>query len=149
MSDHLALLRTLPDGTIIFEDRDFLDRLHKGAPEIGWVGDDRLYMAHDTVADCLEVWRNCEDGIPRRVMRSKPGVRILDTGALTFLAQHDTRSRRAFNTDEIFAHNRKLEADKAKRWDEQLDDISDRLAWALHKDLGGTKEIHAVRGRAK
>lgn len=139
--------RVLPDGTIVLEDEDFLDRLHKGAPEIGWIGDDRLFMAHDTVADTIEVWRRCEDNIPRRVMRSKPGVRILDSGALQFLADHDTRSRRAYSTDELFAHNRKVAADKDKRWDEKLDDISDRLAHALHKDLGGNKELHAVQGR--
>jgi len=134
MVQGIVLPELLPDGTSLLKDADFDRRLHYGDASIGWVGDERLgvYLEDDRV--CL--MRLCEDGELRLIMRSKPGHRRLDTAALRFLAEHDTRSRRAYSAQEIIDHNRKLLADRERAAQDAREDAADRLHWALRKDAG-------------
>jgi hypothetical protein len=133
MSLQLPVL--LNDGSTLLMDSDFEDRLHNGDASVGWVGDDRLgvYQAQG----CLELRRLCEDGELRVIMRSRPGVRVLDVQTLKFLAEHDSQSRRAYDVRaDMDAHNETIRRHAAVDATAQNEQVADRLRWALRKDLG-------------
>lgn len=131
----LTLPTFLPGGGSLWVDEDFYKRLHWGDASIGWNGDPDLGVYY--LGDRIEIWRWCEDGEPRRIMRSKPGVRALDTAALRFLAEHDSRRRGGYDVKaEVDAHNAAIDADKERDFDAKLEAAADKLHWALRKDLG-------------
>lgn len=133
----MSLVQFLPNGMSLMVDEGFYDRLHYGDPTLGWVGDERLGVYHENGR--IELWRHCEDGEMRLIVRSKPGMDRLDAGLLKFLAEHDSQSRRAYNpVDEIVEAAVKAEkAREAKEADKQAE-ANDRVAYALHKELGAT-----------
>lgn len=139
----------LPDGSTLLMDSDFEHRLHYGDATVAWVGDERLYTAFSPADDRIEIWRWCEDEQPRLVARSRPGARILDSGLLAFLAQHDSQSRRGFDAGrETIAHNQKLIAAREQAAADAREDAGDKLHWALRKDAGQhygglTKRLYA------
>ena len=131
----LTLPQILPDGSTLYQDADFLRRLHEGDATLGWTGDPRLgvYWADN----CLEIRRLLDDGTMTTIMRAKPHVRVLNSATLKFLAEHDSQSRRAFNVvEEINRHNAQVERDKERTRQAKVEDAADRLRWALMKDLG-------------
>lgn len=133
--DSLTLPRFLPDGSSLYMDSDFLDRLHNGAPELGWVGDERLgiYMADGRI----EIWRLCEDGVPRKIMQSKPGHRFLNSDTLRFLAEHDSRSRRQYDVvRETLDYNASEKARRREDARAQNEEYADRFHYALLRDIG-------------
>src|ERR1041384_5246756 len=98
----------LNDGSSLLMDADFDRRLKEGDASIGWTGDERLgvYYADGRI----EIRRLCEDGELRVIMRSRPGMKLLDTQALRFLAEHDSQSRRAYDVRaEMDKHNATVE----------------------------------------
>lgn len=131
----LQLPVLLSDGSTLLMDADFEHRLKHGESTVGWTGDERLgvYFA----AGCLELRRLCEDGELRVIMRSRPGVRILDVQTLKFLAEHDPQSRRAYDVrEDMDRHNETIRRHAAVDAAAQNEQVADRLRWALRKDLG-------------
>lgn len=127
----------LRDGSTLLLDHDFVTRLRTGDPTIGWLGDDRLgvYFANDR----LEIKRLCEDGSLQVIMRSKPGVRMLGTETLKFLAAHDGRGAGHDVVERVLAQNLRVEAEQDARFKEFCDESADRLEFALMKDIGRTE----------
>lgn len=125
----------MPDGTFVLEDDDFLTRLHEGDATVGWIGDPWLYMAYNKLDNRIEIWRHCEDGVPRMIMRSKPGVRVLDTAVLKFLAEHDSQSRRKYDAhEETVRHNDALTAANNQAYQAKMVDVYDRLRMGMKRD---------------
>lgn len=133
----LTLPTLLADGSTLMVDHDFVTRLHNGDPTIGWLGDDRLGVYATPTG--LEIKRLCEDGEIRVIMRSKPGVRVLNTDTLRFLAAHDGRGAGADIVDRILAQNARVDEENAKKFKEFCDETADRLEFALMKDIGATE----------
>lgn len=139
--------RMLPAGRSILADHDFDRRLHEGDPTVGWVGDPRLGVVYNGDTDRIELWRYCEDGEARKITQSRPGVRVLDSDVLRFLAEHDPLSRRAYNVNaDIAAHNAKVRSRQAADLQAREEAAADRLQWALRKDIGayegGSRHIY-------
>lgn len=138
MLDTLVLPSVLPGGETLLQDHDFVTRLHEGDASIGWLGDERLgvYLADDRI----EIWRHCEDGEPRLILRSRPGHRMLNTDTLRVLAAHDSRRRGGFDAvAEVNRHNAAVEQDRERRHDDSAGDLADRLHFALRRDLDGSR----------
>lgn len=125
----------LPGGETLWIDHEFMALLHKGKPEIGWVGDDRLGVYYGN--GCMEIRRADDQGNMRLIMRSKPGLRRLGTEALVFLAEHDSQSRKAYD---VYKDVSDTNASARARLDEKRADSRgeavERLAHALLKDVG-------------
>lgn len=112
------------------EVQDFVDRLHNGDPTLGWEGDPRLALYR--VGDRWEIWRLERDNEYRLVMRSRPGAK-LSSEAIKVLIAHDTR--RGYDpATALYEHNRKIYEAADKQFEDRLDDLSDKLDWALKKD---------------
>lgn len=123
----------LPNGQSLWVDHDFYRRLHYGDASIGWNGDLRLGVYHS--GDRLEIWRDCEDGEMRLVMRSRPGHKSLDTAALVFLAAHDSQRRGGFDVKEhVDSHNAAIKRDRERHLEDKTDAAIDKLHWALLRD---------------
>lgn len=124
------------DGSTLWVDSEFYELLHKGKPEIGWIGDDRLAVYH-TDDHCLEIRRADDQGNMRRIMRSKPGVRRLGIEALVFLAEHDSQSRKAYDVyQDVSDANASARARQDSKRADSRGEAVDRLAHALFKDVG-------------
>lgn len=136
----------LPGGETLWIDSEFMKKLHEGAPEVGWIGDDRLGVYFGN--NCMELRRADESGNMRLIMRSRPGLRHLGTETLIFLAEHDPQSRRKYNiVDDINTHNDRVRANKVARQAERDAEAVDRLAHALMRDVGAyeggsTRQYH-------
>lgn len=125
----------LPDGQTLWMDSEFMHKLKHGAPEVGWVGDERLGVYYG--ANCMEIRRADDSGNMRLIMRSRPGLRTLGTEALIFLAEHDSQSRRKYDVvDDINSHNDRVRAERQASVDDLRAESIDRLAHALLKDAG-------------
>lgn len=132
---NIQLPTNLPDGTTLYVDADFYDRLHNGEPSVGWIGDERLgvYFAEN----CLEIRRLCEDGELRLVAKSKPGVRQLNVQMFRWLAERDSRSRRAYDVKvDIDKHNAKIERERETALNERVAEAAERMYHAANKDAG-------------
>lgn len=135
MSESLQVPFFLPNGMTLFQDANFMTRLHNGDPTYGWVGDERLGVYH--AGGRIEIWRHCEDGVPRLIVRSKPGVNVLDGGLLRFLAEHDSMSRRAYNVRaDMDAANAAVQRELDRKAQEQTEEAAERLEHGLRKDIG-------------
>lgn len=133
----MSLVQFLPNGMSLLVDPDFYDRLHYGDPTLGWVGDERLGVYHENGR--IELWRHCEDGEMRLIVRSKPGMDRLDAGLIKFLAEHDSQSRRAYNpVDEVVEAAVRAEQIRADKEADRQAEANDRVAAAMHKELGAT-----------
>lgn len=145
----LSLPTHLPGGQSIWKDADFEQRLHFGDASIGWNGDPALAVYHDA-DDRLVIMRWCEDGVPRRVMQSKPGHKTLDTSALVFLAQHDSQRRGGYDVKaDVDATRARIDADRQRDLDAKFEEAADKLHHALRKDIGAlngglTKRHHYI-----
>lgn len=128
--------KNLPDGSSLWMDSEFMNYLHNGKPEIGWVGDPRL--APYFYQDRIELRRADEHGNFRHVVaRSRPGMRHLGMETLVFLAEHDSESRRKYDVvQDINSHNDKVRAGRDARNADRRGEAIDRLAHALRKDVG-------------
>lgn len=119
----------------LYVDADFYDRLHNGDASVGWTGDERLGVYHEHGR--IEIWRHCEDGVPRLIVRSRPGMDKLDAGLLRFLAEHDSQSRRAYDVKgETDALNAAIQKEIDRKKKEAADEAADRVYSAVKKDLG-------------
>lgn len=96
--------------------------------------DPRLSLVRNVADDLWEVWRMCEDEVPRRIA-SRPGARFPHGPSLVrFIAEHDTR--RGFDpVADVQAHNDAVDAAKLARDDDRNEAAADKLAWALGRDL--------------
>jgi hypothetical protein len=133
MSIQLPVL--LNDGSSLLMDSDFDRRLKEGDASIGWTGDERLgvYYADGR----LELRRLCEDGELRVIMRARPGVKVLDTQTLRFLAEHDSQSRRAYDVRaEMDQHNDTIRRDAERQVAAHNEQFAEKLRWALRRDIG-------------
>lgn len=131
----ISLPVLLNDGSTLLMDSDFEHRLKHGDASVGWIGDERLgvYQADG----CLELRRLCEDGELRLIARSRPGLRVLDTQMLRWLAERDSQSRRAYDVRaEIDAHNDEIRRDAERRRQAQTEAFAEKLQWALRRDIG-------------
>lgn len=138
----------LPNGMSLLVDHDFYQRLHYGDASLGWTGDERLAVYHENGR--IEIWRHCEDGEPRLIVRSRPGMDRLDAGVLRFLAEHDSQSRRNYDVKaEADAANRAIQKELDRLEQERAAEASERLYHGLKKDLGAyeggsTRDIHTL-----
>ena len=125
----------LPGGETLWIDSEFMTKLHKGAPEVGWIGDDRLGVYFGN--NCMELRRADDHGNMRLIMRSRPGLRHLGTETLVFLAEHDPQSRRQYDiVADINEHNARVQsAIDAKKSDARGEAV-ERFAHALMRDIG-------------
>lgn len=131
----MEIPQILPDGQTIWWDSEFLNKLHNGAPEVGWIGDKRLGVYYGN--NCMELRRADDSGNMRLIMRSKPGLRHLGTETLIFLAEHDPESRRKYNiVDDINRHNDTVRASRQDRQADRDAEAIDRLAFSLLRDAG-------------
>jgi hypothetical protein len=131
----MALATFLPNGMSLYVDSDFYDRLHNGDASVGWTGDPRLGVYHEHGR--IEIWRHCEDGEPRLIVRSRPGMDKLDASVLRFLAEHDSQSRRGYDVRaDMDAVNAAVKKEYERQAKERLADAADRLRHGLKKDLG-------------
>lgn len=125
----------LPNGMSLMVDNDFYDRLHNGDASVGWTGDERLAVYHENGR--IEIWRHCEDGEPRLIVRSRPGMDRLDSGVLRFLAEHDTQSRRAYDARaDMDLVNAAIRKELDRKQAEQTEEAHERLYHGLKKDIG-------------
>ena len=128
-------MQFLPNGMSLLVDADFYNRLHNGDASVGWVGDPNLAVYHEHGR--IEIWRHCEDGEPRLIVRSRPGMDRLDAGVLRFLAEHDSQSRRGYDVrEDIATFNAAVEKELKRKNDEKVAESADRLRHALLKDVG-------------
>lgn len=140
----MYLAQILPNGMSLLVDEGFYDKLHYGDATLGWVGDERLGVYHEHGR--IEIWRHCEDGEMRLIVRSKPGMDRLDAGLLRFLAEHDSRSRRGYNpVDEIVEAAVKAEKAREAKEAERTEEMADRLRFGLMRDLGATEGDGSTR----
>jgi hypothetical protein len=140
----MALVQFLPNGMSLMVDPDFYDRLHYGDATVGWTGDERLGVYHENGR--IELWRHCEDGEMRLIVRSRPGMDRLDASILKFLAEHDSQSRRGYNAaDEIVAAAVKAEYERAKKEADRSAEMADRLRFGLMRDVGATEGDGSTR----
>lgn len=124
------------DGSTKWVDSEFYELLHRGKPEIGWIGDEKLAVYH---ADngCMEIRRADDQGNMRLVMRSRPGLRRLGIDALVFLANHDSQSRLAYDVvKDVDETNALARARQDSFRADSRGEAVDRLAHALYKDVG-------------
>lgn len=129
----------LPNGMVLWQDDDFMARLHNGDATYGWIGDPDLGVYWNGEEQRVELWRWCEDGKPRQIVRSKPGVSVMDGGLLKFLAEHDSQSRKHYDVDKaVRAHNLQVEQAAAAKTADAQAEANDRLAYALHRETGAT-----------
>jgi hypothetical protein len=148
VSDTFQIPSMLPNGMVLYQDVDLMRRLHYGDATYGWVGDERLGVYHANGR--IEIWRHCEDGEPRLICRSKPGLSVLDGGLIRFLAEHDSRSRRAYDAKaDMDAHNARLQAEREAELAEACEEHADHFHWALMRDIGAqeggaTKRLHTL-----
>lgn len=140
----MLLAQFLPNGMSLMVDEGFYDRLHYGDASLGWVGDERLGVYHEHGR--IEIWRHCEDGEMRLIVRSKPGMDRLDAGVLKFLAEHDSRSRRGYNpVDEVVEAAVKAERERESRERDLVEEKADRLRFGLMRDIGATEGDGSTR----
>lgn len=131
----IPLMQHLPNGMSLMVDSDFYDRLHNGDASVGWVGDPRLAVYHENGR--IEIWRHCEDGEPRLIVRSRPGMDRLDAGVLRFLAEHDSQSRRNYDVRaDMDAVNAAVQKELDRQQAERQEEAHERLYHALKKDIG-------------
>lgn len=131
----IPALNFLPNGMSLMVDNDFYNRLHYGDASVGWIGDERLAVYHE--GGRIEIWRHCEDGEPRLIVRSRPGMDRLDSGVLRFLAEHDSQSRRGYDARaDMDAVNAAVKKEYERQAKERMDEANDRLYHGLKKDIG-------------
>lgn len=131
----LSVPEMLPNGKTLVVDNDFYQRLHFGDASLGWLGDVNLGVYHENGR--IEVWRWCEDGEPRLIVRSRPGMARLDSGLLRFLAAHDTQRRGGFDPKaHVDSHNARVEAQRQVDLDARFEEAADKLHYAIRKDFG-------------
>lgn len=118
-------------------DSDVLKALNEGYSPLGWEGDPRLYLAWNRDTSRMELWRNCEDGEHRLIIRGKPGQRVADMGLVLFLVQHDPR--RGFDPHaEVKKANdaRRKELDDAQY--DKMGEAAERIYHGFQRDIGAT-----------
>lgn len=131
-SDHLIAARFLPDGSVVMEETG------------GAVGetiaairayDPRVSLVRNTELDRWELWRLCEDGVPRRV-GSRSGARVPHGATLVaHLAEHDTQ--RGYDPiAAVDAHNAAVDRERDRVFDDFAEEHADKLAHALGRDTG-------------
>lgn len=113
---HAGRLRLIDDPVV----QATAAALHHGDPTVGWAGDERLGLYFNVISKMWEVVRWGEDGVPYLICRSNPGASLLHLPR--FLAEHDTRSRTAYDPIEEIAE---AERSKAARDQHQLADAID------------------------
>ena len=126
-----------PDGGFIEIDSDLMKALNQGYAPLGWEGDPRLYLAWNRDTQRMELWRNCEDGEHRLIVRGKQGQRAADMNLVHFLVTHDPR-RGHDPYEAVKNHN---EAARKKLLDAQRDkmgEAAERLYHGFQKDIGAT-----------
>lgn len=115
---------------------DLIDKLHFGDPVKGWEGDTRLGVYWHEEAKRWEVWRVEDDGVPRLVCRSGPGIPF-DDRLIDALLQWDQRRRKVSLIDEINAANERVEAEhEAEHSDFVREEFGPRLHDAVLRDGG-------------
>lgn len=130
---NLIAPRELPDGRIVWEEHTDIGRkLREGDPLIGWDGDDSLSLILNTAGPRWEVWQRCPDGVARLLLW-RNGTRIPGNDLLVEMMRGDTRRHDV--AAETLAHNERVDAERRKQFDEQVEARADKLAWALGRDL--------------
>lgn len=115
---------------------DLADRIKNGDPVQGWEGDVRLTLARfddPSTGPRYELWRLEADG-EYRLVAKLPAYRD-PSGIIRQLVERD--ARRGYDVRvAVERHNTKVQAAKDSESADRLGAASDRLAWALKKDLG-------------
>ena len=127
--------RELPDGRVSMEGEAEIDRLlREGDPTCGWHGDATLSLWYNAINHKWEVWRRGDlDGTATFVC-SATGDKLPGKSLLRALAAHDTRHHDV--VAELDKHNAMVARQQEADFHAKIDDLSDKLAWALGKDLG-------------
>lgn len=116
--------------------RDLIHKLHFGDPVKGWEGDTRLGVYWHPEAKRWEVWRVEDDGVPRFVCRSGPGVPF-DDRLIDALCQWDKRRRSQSLVDEVIeANERASAAEEAAHTEFVREEFGPRLHHAVLRDAG-------------
>jgi hypothetical protein len=97
--------------------------------------DPRVSLVRNNELERWELWRQCEDGVPRRVGH-RDGTRVPHGATLVkHLAEHDTQ--RGYDPIKaVDEHNARVDAERDRVFEEHAEDTGDRLAFALGRDLG-------------
>lgn len=152
---HLVAPRALPDGSVSWEEEkpEIGRRLREGDGRLNWLGDDRLTLVcNKTYEDPnprkagwprWEVWRAHEQGEPTLVVWCVT-QRIDGDQLLMQLSQHDTRTHDI--GQEILDARDARAASNASRFRDENEDIADKLAWGLGRDLGSPAQSGRVFG---
>lgn len=111
--------------------------VREGDPATGWRGDPTMdtYMGSDGYVGVYGFDRSGERYLACRVNARNPGWRH---ELLTRLREGDWQRGDQF--DRIDAENRRIQAEKDRAFEEFKEESAERLAAALHKDLG---HLHA------
>lgn len=116
--------------------RDVIHKLHFGDPVKGWEGDTRLGVYWHPQTQRWEVWRVEDDGVPRFVCRSAPGVPF-DDRLIDALCQWDRRRRRKSLADEVIENNERQLAQQEQHLSEMIrEELGPRLHHAVLRDAG-------------
>jgi hypothetical protein len=114
------------------EVQEIVRRIQHGYPELGWEGDPRLAVYWNRETERWEIWRLCEDGEYRMILRSAPRTR-LDERVIHVLLQHD--AWRGYDPKvAVDRHNARVDREKERIASERNEDLADKLAHALKKD---------------
>lgn len=126
-----------PDGGMVEVDTDVIKALKEGYAPLGWEGDPSLFMAWNRQTQRMELWRNCEDGICRLIIRSRPGQRLVDMKLIQFLVQHDPR--RGYDpVQDVQLQNAKRRKELADAQRDKMGEAAERLYHGFQKDVGAT-----------
>lgn len=136
---------TLPDGRPAVVEGELLDLDHRakfGDATLGWRGD--LTLSISVHGPSVEIWGFDRDLNPYLVTAVDSRAPGWKHDAIRNLAIGDwQRGDAPFN--EVVAANAKLEADIAARHADEMDDLADKLHFALTKDVGhlegGTRRL--------
>lgn len=126
-----------PDGGIVEIDTEVQKALTEGYAPLGWEGDPRLFLAWNRGTQRMELWRNCEDGVCRLIVRSRPGQRVVDMNLVHFLVTHDPR--RGYDpAADVLAANKQARRSAIDDQRDKMGEAAERLYWGLQKDIGHT-----------
>jgi hypothetical protein len=131
----------LPDGSVQWvEHTNIGEKLIKGDPTLGWDGDPSLslvlnvqHVNDDGTTGRWEVWQRLADGTALLIL-ARDGTRMPGPELIRQMVELDTR--RVDVAEVVAKHNAKVDADRQKDFEARLDDVGDKLAFALGRDLG-------------
>jgi len=114
-----------------------VDVLTKGAPALGWEGDNRLAVYLDTMVQRFQLWRLEHDNQYRLTAQLPPNAQITPetmNSLIERLVQHD--AHRGFDANrEVAAAAAKADAANDKMLSEVVTEhIAPKLRWAMIKD---------------